>query len=105
MDLTTTEGRHAFYTGRAWYRFRAWVLRQRPLCVTCERRGLVIPAVDLDHIVSLASGGAPLDVENTQGLCRSCHAAKTRSEKTGKPIKGCSADGTPIDQRHPWNKP
>jgi 5-methylcytosine-specific restriction protein A len=40
--------------------------------------------------------------------CASCHSTKTaRGTEAGavrpsKPRKGCAADGTPLDERHPW---
>jgi len=37
-------------------------------------------AVEIDHIVPLSEGGAPLDRENLQGLCREHHREKTRAE-------------------------
>jgi 5-methylcytosine-specific restriction enzyme A len=75
---------------RAWYMnpsgrwrhpnwgLRATVLGNNPWCVTCQQRGILEPATDVDHIVP--HRGDPdrfWDRENLQGLCRGCHAAKT----------------------------
>ncbi len=53
--------------------------RSRPLCVDCERKGLVNIATELDHIVPLCQGGTE-SPSNRQGLCHECHAAKTARE-------------------------
>ena len=37
-------------------------------------------AVEADHIVPVAEGGAEHDVTNGQGVCTPCHAAKTAAE-------------------------
>jgi 5-methylcytosine-specific restriction endonuclease McrA len=42
----------------------------------CARRGARVPARVVDHIVSLASGGAVFDEANHQSLCRSCNVVK-----------------------------
>lgn len=47
-------------------------------CVACGKAG----ALECDHVVPLAKGGAPYDPANLQTLCRGCHVAKTR-EDTG----------------------
>jgi len=49
-----------FYTEHSW----------------CVRRGLRVPARVVDHIRSLASGGALLDPANHQSLCASCNTKK-----------------------------
>lgn len=50
-----------------------------PFCAHCEARGIVRPAVEIDHTIPLALGGEDVD-ENTQGLCLPCHAIKTALE-------------------------
>jgi 5-methylcytosine-specific restriction endonuclease McrA len=42
----------------------------------CVRRGLKTPARVVDHIRSLAMGGALLDPSNHQSLCVSCNNRK-----------------------------
>lgn len=51
-----------------------------PICVECERRGIITPMDELDHIIALAHGGAKLDPRNVQSLCRMHHQAKTAQE-------------------------
>jgi len=54
-----------------------------PLCVLCNRNGVVRVAVEMDHIIPLNEGG--LDHEsNLQGLCHACHADKTAAEQLAR---------------------
>ena len=65
--------------GRKLQRERERLFRDNPLCVECEKRGIIRVATQRDHIVPLAEGG--LDVpSNTQGLCDECHKAKVAEE-------------------------
>ncbi len=52
---------------------RRAILRRDPTC-PCGA-----PATEADHVVPVAEGGSH-DQANGQGLCSSCHAAKTRDE-------------------------
>ena len=63
------------YDGR-WQRLRAWYIKAHPLC-ELRVRCAGAPAVDVDHIQSLANGGARLDEWNLQSVCRACHRWKT----------------------------
>lgn len=67
---------------RAWEKVRRAHLRMEPLCRNCEERGRVEPASEVDHIVPLSEGGARLDHDNLQSLCRPCHNRKTARERT-----------------------
>ena len=75
---------------------RAALLRERPLCVECERHGRVRAAADVDHIVPLHRGGADA-VENLQPLCRPCHAVKTAAERGVRMRPAIGPNGHPID--------
>lgn len=80
----------------AWYRLRARVLAEEPLCRHCGQ-----PATDVDHL-----SGDPSDNRraNLQPLCHPCHSHKTGRERAGLGIvHGCDADGMPRDPAHPWN--
>ena len=61
---------------------RARWRKSRPLCVSCEAKGIVRLWTQLDHIVPLFKGGAD-DDSNRQGLCDECHAAKTGKDMAG----------------------
>ena len=67
---------------RQWGKVRLMVLdRDGWRCQTCGKVG----RLEVDHRVPLEHGGAVYDLGNLQALCRSCHFAKTRAEKLGKP--------------------
>ena len=101
-----------FYTSRPWRRVRRLKLAMQPLCEVCLSIGLVVPASHVDHIVAIHDGGEPLDLDNLQSLCASCHSRKTASRDRGfgnKPgkerIPGCDPKtGKPLDPRHWWNE-
>lgn len=58
---------------RKWRKKRADYLRKNPFC---KERGCGERATHVDHIVSLADGGAD-DESNYQGMCHSHHSSKT----------------------------
>ena len=65
-------------------RFRAAYLDANPLCVACSRNGRYVAVEELDHITPRERGGALMDPENVQGLCRAHHLRKTEWERTGR---------------------
>ena len=70
----TTHAGPSPYANARWRKLRLMVLREHPLCASCEA-----PAVEVDHIVPLSKGGTMYDQANLQGLCKRCHAAKSGS--------------------------
>lgn len=70
-----------FYGTSQWQRLRESYINQHPLCEHCERRGLITPAQEVDHIVELIDGGDKLSWDNLQSLCTTCHRIKTGEEK------------------------
>lgn len=100
--------------GSRWRRRRNAWLADNPLCAAClaETPPRITPGDVVDHVTGVDDPDSPL-----MTLCLPHHHAKTSAEgraaQQGKPrpttipklrIKGCRADGTPIDPRHPWNK-
>lgn len=63
-----------------WDKMRAIHLANEPLCRMCKAAGQVTPAVLVDHIQPIADGGALLDDNNLQSLCRRCHDVKTAED-------------------------
>ena len=59
---------------------RAVLERDGYRCRKCGRPG----RLEVDHIRSVKSGGAALDPNNLQTLCRSCHIGKTRDENLAR---------------------
>ena len=101
--------------GTAWKKLRAAILRQRPLCVECEKIGRIVKATHLDHITPHRGDMALFhDTDNLQGLCHSCHSAKTAAEDGGfgnkagkakeKVSRACGIDGLPVDSKHHWTR-
>ncbi|WP_420893629.1 HNH endonuclease [Pseudomonas rhodesiae] len=67
-----------------WQQARKAYLTKHPLCVECERQGLVVAATDLDHVVPHKGDmGVFWDSSNWQSLCHPCHSRKTASEDGG----------------------
>ena len=67
------------YATARWFRLRAQVLEEQPLCQACQAQGRVEPSADVDHIAP--HRGDPLlfwDRGNLQGLCHQCHSTKTQ---------------------------
>lgn len=70
--------------GYKWQRLRARILEAHPLCVECEKQGIIRLATDVDHIKP--HKGNPVlmwDESNLQPLCHECHAKKTAREDGG----------------------
>lgn len=63
-----------------WDKFRVLVLQAEPFCRWCRKRGKLIPATLVDHIVPLAAGGPLLDWDNACPMCTTCHAIKTAED-------------------------
>lgn len=100
-----SEHRHLYNSAR-WKRGRLAHLAAHPLCVLCRQAGLVTAATVVDH-VRPHRGDEILffDPGNWQSVCKPCHdGAKQQLEKRGGLIRGCDANGIPLDPAHPWRK-
>ena len=70
--------------GRRWRAARARYLRSHPLCVECEREGMLVPAEVVDHVTPHKGNYARMwDQGNWQALCKACHDRKTANEDGG----------------------
>lgn len=91
--------------GSRWQKARLTYLRKHPLCVMCAKRGIVMPATVVDHIIP-HKGDQVLfwDTENNwQSLCKLCHdSTKATMERSGK-VVGCDESGFPLDPNHFWS--
>jgi 5-methylcytosine-specific restriction protein A len=73
-----------------WRRIRKAYLAERPLCVRCQSKGLLVTATVVDHIVPHC-GDKELfyDSNNYQPLCQKCHAEKSledlKKRRRGEP--------------------
>lgn len=95
------------YNTAAWQRLRKVKLADRPLCQACERRGLVVDACHVDHMLAIAAGGDAFPaIDGLMSLCHRCHSEKTsamdRAGGNGLRFKGVGPDGLPIDPDHPF---
>ena len=105
------------YTYR-WSRLSKAYLQRYPLCGMrpeeayegwrgeCYEQGRVTPATCTDHIVP-HKGDKRLfwDGANWQAICAHCHdSIKAQLERSGT-MKGCDAQGVPLDPGHFWNTP
>lgn len=49
-----------------------------PLCISCQAKGLTVPATEVDHIIPKQPDDIEFwDTSNWQGLCEFCHKSKT----------------------------
>lgn len=64
--------------GAGWRVARKAFLRSNPLCIACNRKGILKAATVVDHVIP-HKGNTRLfwDHSNWQALCRSCHSTKT----------------------------
>lgn len=96
------------YNTAIWRRLRWMKLKQNTLCEICLKHQRLQPAVAVDHILAIASGGDPFPpLDRLMSLCVSCHNRKTRIvEQQGQQLtpKGCDARGMPLNPDHPWFK-
>lgn len=95
------------YNTAAWRTLRRAKLDASPCCEPCKRRGALVRANTVDHIVSIARGGAPFPpLGGLMSMCASCHGTKMRAIDrpggSGIAFKGCDASGNPIDPHDPW---
>lgn len=65
--------------GYDWQRLRSvWMNAEPRYCVLCARKGLIVAATVVDHIIPHAGDDKlRLDWNNLQGLCVRCHTWKT----------------------------
>ena len=67
-----------------WRKASSAYLKANPLCVHCKREGRLIPATEVDHIISHKRDMKLFwDRKNWQPLCKSCHSKKTALEDSG----------------------
>lgn len=74
-----------FYNSRKWRSFSKAYKQRYPLCVHCEKEGIVTPAKVTDHINIYEVSPEGFDLENLkdeffQALCASCHNKKSGRE-------------------------
>jgi 5-methylcytosine-specific restriction endonuclease McrA len=76
-----------FYNSSKWRKFSRFYKDNHPLCIECEREGLVGPADVTDHIIRIEAGGDKWSEDNMQSLCNQHHNSKSGRE-SGANYKG-----------------
>lgn len=69
-----------FYNSWSWRKLRKRFLDKNPLCVECSKGDVVVVATVADHVVPITLGGAKLDEDNLQALCKHHHNKKSSNE-------------------------
>ncbi|MEK6959655.1 MAG: HNH endonuclease signature motif containing protein [Nanoarchaeota archaeon] len=73
---------YSFFVDHHWPTVRKEVLRRDGRrCSICEKR-YPYSQLDVDHIISLNMGGEAFDKKNLRTLCKECHKAKTRLDRS-----------------------
>ena len=76
----TNNDNSKIYNSTKWRKFRKVYFANNPLCVRCEKNGLITPGKDVDHITPIRLGGEIYDYDNLQTLCKPCHNRKSGKE-------------------------
>jgi hypothetical protein len=82
LEQAGDERRSLYHTQR-WLRCRRQFLSEHPLCIECEREGLVVAASVVDHRDGHQRAdwlARFWDQERWQPLCLDCHAKKSAAE-------------------------
>jgi len=75
----------AFYQSKPWRSLRRYKIQINPLCEHCIKNDdILVPAMEIDHIIAIKDGGQKLAYNNLQSLCRSCHSKKSVSEREAR---------------------
>lgn len=70
-----------FYHSYKWAQMSRRILQNQPICVSCQRKGIIRTAKVVDHITPLREDWSKrLDPDNLQPLCYHCHIIKTRKD-------------------------
>lgn len=96
---------HQFYKTARWQQMRRLQLQREPLCRYCTEAGRTSAATIANH--RKAHKGDPAlfwDAANLESTCKRCHDSTVQSMEKSGFRKGCSADGMPLDERHPWHQ-
>lgn len=74
----TPDGKRIY--DKHWSAFRKEYFKehQNVFCVECKRRGVLVGATEIDHIIPLVKNmDLKYDLNNLQPLCKPCHSRKT----------------------------
>jgi len=66
----------------AWRKLRGQVLKSDRYRCQIKEAGCTGEATQVDHIINVGAGGAPLDPKNCQAVCATCNGRKAQREAT-----------------------
>lgn len=97
--------RHLYRTAR-WRRIRARQLEARPLCLSCQARGRVVPATVCNHTDKASKATEEgFFAGPFSSLCAPCHDGGEQKAESAGYTAEADDDGWPTDPRHPTNRP
>lgn len=86
---------NGFYNSWPWRKLRKRFIETNPNCKKCEDEMIVTEGKYVDHIQRIEDGGAKLDENNLQTLCKWHHDSKSGKEAHGyKETKGHRGQNT-----------
>jgi len=75
----------SIYTSQRWRKLRENIMKKYGgLCQECLKRGRIVKADVVDHIVEIKDGGCIWCEDNLIPLCHSCHNKKTARAREGR---------------------
>jgi 5-methylcytosine-specific restriction enzyme A len=93
-----------FYSTASWRALRWAQLSKEPLCRMCQSQGRLTPATVADHVVPHRGDWDAFVGGELQSLCKTCHDGAKQSLEKGGRLRGCDAEGWPLDPSHHWNR-
>jgi 5-methylcytosine-specific restriction protein A len=73
--------RNSFHYGTTWRKVRRVVLDRDNYRCTIGLPGCGKVATQVDHVVPLAFGGAPYQLENLRAACKSCNVRRANTHR------------------------
>ena len=102
MDTRESSAKRGY--GSRWQKARAGFRSSHPLCADHQKRGQVVEATVVDHVVPHRGNNELFwDSSNWQSLCKLCHDGHKQRLEKGGGITGCDLSGLPLDPAHHWS--
>ena len=92
------------YRSKQWKARRELQLTLEPLCALCKQLGRLTPATVADHVVPHRGDHDLFWNGALQSLCAPCHSSVKQEAENRGYVRGCDANGWPLDQAHPFNR-
>ena len=80
------KGNATMYNSTRWRKLSKLYRMHNPLCVECDKVGIVSPAMHTDHIKPINMGGDAWAWDNLQSLCLRCHSVKSATERADRQV-------------------